>query len=55
MNKLIHLNKKIINCNKCKRLVAFRKKISKEKRKQYINETYWGKPISGFGDPNGEI
>ena len=55
MNKLIHLNKKIINCNKCRRLVAFRKKISKEKRKQYINETYWGKPISGFGDPNGEI
>ena len=50
-----NLKKKIITCNKCSRLVEFRKKISKEKRKQYINETYWGKPITGFGDFNGKI
>tara|TARA_B100000965_G_scaffold144859_1_gene120659 strand:+ start:192 stop:884 length:693 start_codon:yes stop_codon:yes gene_type:complete len=49
------LNKKIIACNKCTRLVEFRKKISTEKRKQYINETYWGKPITGFGDHNAKI
>ena len=49
------LNKTITKCNKCPRLVKFRKKISKEKRKQYINETYWGKPITGFGDLNGKI
>ena len=50
-----NLNKSIINCEKCKRLVKFRQKISKVKRKQYINETYWGKPITGFGDTNGKI
>ena len=55
MDKFIQLNKKIIKCNKCKRLVDFRKKISKKKRKQYIKETYWGKPITGFGDANGKI
>ena len=55
MDKFIQLNKKIIKCNKCKRLVDFRKKISKEKRKQYLKETYWGKPITGFGDANGKI
>ena len=55
MNKLIQLNKKIIKCNKCTRLVAFRKKISIEKRKQYMNETYWAKPITGFGDQKGKI
>ena len=49
------LNKSIIECNKCSRLVQFRKKISTEKRKQFINETYWGKPITGFGDQNGKI
>ena len=49
------LNKKIISCNKCSRLVKFRKKISKQKRKQYLKETYWGKPITGFGDQNGKI
>ena len=54
-NNFNSLNKNIIKCNKCPRLVKFRKKISKEKRKQYLNETYWGKPITGFGDQNGKI
>ena len=51
----INLNRKIINCKKCRRLVTFRKKIAKDKRKQYINEKYWGKPITGFGDIRGKI
>ena len=54
-SQYINLNKKIISCKKCQRLVTFRKKIAKEKRKQYINEKYWGKPITGFGDTSGEI
>jgi len=49
------LNKTIIKSKKCSRLVKFRKKIAKEKRKQYMHETYWGKPITGFGDFNGKI
>ena len=49
------LNQSIIKCSKCPRLVKFRKKISIEKRKQYENETYWGKPITGFGDTKGKI
>ena len=49
------LNKKIIDCHKCSRLVSFRKKISQDKRKQYEHEIYWGKPITGFGDENAEI
>ena len=52
---LIELNKKITNCNKCSRLVKFRNKISLEKRKQNIDEVYWGKPVAGFGDKNGKI
>ena len=51
----IKLNKSIIKCSKCPRLVKFRNKISNEKRKQYQNETYWGKPITGFGDVNGKL
>ena len=50
-----NLNDSIIKCARCPRLVKFRKKISKEKRKQYISEKYWGKPITGFGDINGKI
>ena len=53
--ELFELNKKIIKCNKCTRLVKFRNKISIEKRKKNINEVYWGKPVTGFGDMNGKI
>ena len=48
--EIFALNKKIIKCNKCSRLVEFRKKIIRNKRKQFINQKYWGKPITGFGD-----
>ena len=48
--KIKKLNKTIVNCKKCPRLTNFIKKISLEKRKQNINEKYWGKPVTGFGD-----
>ena len=47
--KFKKLNKTIIKCKKCPRLTNFIKKISIEKRKQNINEKYWGKPVTGFG------
>ena len=50
-----NLNRSIIKCKKCPRLVKFRNKISKEKRRQFINENYWGKPVTGFGDINGRM
>ncbi len=53
--KFEKLKRTIINCRKCSRLVSFRKKIVKNKRKQFANETYWGKPIAGFGDLNAKI
>ena len=52
---MINLNKKIIKCSKCPRLVKFRKKIATKKRRQYENQNYWGKPITGFGDINAKI
>ena len=48
--KLNNLNKTIVKCKKCPRLVKFIKKVSTEKRKQNINEIYWGKPVPGFGN-----
>ena len=53
--KIDSLNKTILKCKKCPRLVNFIKKISKEKRKQNINETYWGKPVTGFGEIDAKI
>ncbi len=53
--QLNKLNQKIVECRKCKRLVLFREKVAKEKRKMFLNEKYWGKPVIGFGDLNANI
>ena len=55
INNISELNNKIIKCRSCNRLINFRKKIIKNKRKQYKNQKYWGKPITGFGDITGKI
>jgi len=52
---LIKLNKEIVKCRKCNRLVNFREKIANEKRRQYIDQIYWGKPITGYGDVNARL
>ena len=53
--KFKKLNKTIINCNECPRLINFIKKISTEKIKQNINDTYWGKPVTGFGKSSSKL
>ena len=53
--KFKNLNKTIVKCKKCPRLNNFIKKISSEKRKQNINEKYWGKPVTGFGDTKAKL
>ena len=53
--KFKNLNKTIIKCRKCPRLVKFIKKVTTEKRKQNINEVYWGKPVTGFGDISAKL
>jgi uracil-DNA glycosylase family 4 len=45
----------IIACRKCPRLVAHREKMAREKRRAYRDWTYWGKGVSGFGDPHAEL
>ena len=53
--KFKKLNNSIVKCKSCPRLIRFSKKISIIKRKQYINETYWAKPVTGFGDINAKL
>lgn len=42
-------------CALCPRLKAWREQVAQEKRKAYRHETYWGKPVPGFGDPEARI
>jgi uracil-DNA glycosylase len=49
------LNAEIISCTLCPRLVEYREKIAREKRRAYRDHEYWGKPVPGFGDPNARV
>jgi uracil-DNA glycosylase family 4 len=53
--KFKNLINSIIKCKKCPRLINFSKKLSKDKRKQNLDEVYWGKPVPGFGDSNAKL
>lgn len=54
-SQLEKLNKEIIACRKCPRLVAWREEIARTKRKAYQDWEYWGKPVPGFGDPKARV
>lgn len=49
------LNEEIVACRKCPRLVEYRERIAKEKRRAFRSEAYWGKPVPGFGDPHAKL
>ncbi len=49
------LNKEIIACRKCPRLVAWREEVARTKRKAYQDWEYWGKPVPGFGDHKARV
>lgn len=49
------LNQQVIACRKCPRLVAWREQVAREKRRAFRDQTYWGKPVPGFGDPHARI
>jgi hypothetical protein len=43
-NSLIVLNRQIIQCRKCPRLVRYREEVARTKRRAYRDEPYWGRP-----------
>lgn len=55
MRTLTGLNKTITDCTACPRLVVYRQAIADQKRKQYRDCVYWGRPVPGFGDPQARL
>jgi len=53
--ELENLQKVVIQCRKCPRLVAYLKEVSKNKPKRFRDWDYWGKPLPSFGDPNARV
>ena len=54
-SQLDKLNNEIIQCRKCPRLVEWREEVARVKRKAYMDQEYWGKPVPGFGDPSARV
>ena len=52
---LQELNREVIACQLCPRLVEYRQQIAREKRRAYRHWEYWGKPVPGFGDPDARV
>ncbi len=52
---LQELNREVVVCRACPRLVAHREQVAREKRRAYLEWEYWGKPVPGFGDPRARV
>jgi uracil-DNA glycosylase family 4 len=52
---LDRLEREIIDCRRCPRLVEWRERVAREKRAAFAGESYWGRPIPGFGDPRARV
>ncbi len=52
---LEQLNRTIVHCKKCPRLARWRAQVAKEPPRRYRGETYWAKPLPGFGDPEASL
>jgi len=52
---LAALTAQIVTCRRCPRLVEWRERVAREKVARFRDETYWGRPVPGFGDPDARI
>ena len=53
--ELRRLQAAVVDCRRCPRLVAYRQQVAREKVRRYREQTYWGKPLPGFGDPAAKL
>ncbi|MFQ5967066.1 MAG: uracil-DNA glycosylase [Acidimicrobiia bacterium] len=44
------MNAELVQCRRCPRLVRWREQVAAEKRAAFRDESYWGRPVPGFGD-----
>jgi uracil-DNA glycosylase len=52
---LAALTAEVVECRRCPRLVEWRERVGREKVARFRDETYWARPVPGFGDPDARI
>ena len=53
--RLADVHHAIVSCERCPRLRAYCRTVAQEKKRAYRAETYWGRPVPGFGDPTARL
>jgi uracil-DNA glycosylase len=53
--ELERLERRVVRCRRCPRLVDWRERVAREKRAAFRDEDYWGRPVPGFGDPRAGV
>jgi uracil-DNA glycosylase family 4 len=54
-NGLAEVRTTIVSCDRCPRLRSYCQRIAAEKKRAYRDDTYWGRPVPGFGDPHARL
>ncbi len=54
-DSLAALDAEVVACRRCPRLVDWRERVAVEKRAAFADQEYWGRPITGFGDPDARV
>jgi uracil-DNA glycosylase family 4 len=54
-SELAELRDQVVTCTRCPRLVAWREEVARTRRASFASETYWGRPLPGFGDPEARV
>lgn len=49
------LSNEITQCRRCERLTVYREEVGRVRRRAYRDETYWSRPVPGFGDPDARL
>jgi uracil-DNA glycosylase len=54
-DSLPRLEREVISCRRCPRLVSWREEVARVKRAAFASQEYWGRPLPGFGDPTARV
>jgi uracil-DNA glycosylase len=49
------VHRQVVVCTRCPRLVRYRERVARERKREFRNEEYWGRPVPGFGDPKARL
>lgn len=52
---LAAIEREVVACRACPRLVEWRERVAREKVARFAGQTYWGRPVPGFGDPGARV